>query len=160
MEDLGSILPKALKRHLCCPTPRVLEVLGPLWTRIVGKLIAQHSTPARFAGGTLVISAYSPPWAAQLSQMAEQIRAEINDFLAAPVVRKIRVRYQPVSKPIAPVDARPAKLPMMKGLTLPPDAVRRLLWADGRPTLDAELAAVVERSFIKYFSRNEKGLDA
>jgi hypothetical protein len=160
MEDVGSILPQALKSHLSCPTPRVLEVLGPLWRRIVGKLIAQHSRPSRFTDGTLTVSAFNPPWAAQLSQMAEQIRGEINSFLAAPVVRKVRVRCQPLARPVAPVNARLAKSPIVTRLGLPLDDVRRLLWADGRATLDAELTAVVERSFVKYFSRKGNGLDA
>jgi hypothetical protein len=153
VEDVGSILPKALNKHLSCAKSRVVEVLAPVWGRIVGKLVAQQSRPVRYSDGTLVISAYSPPWAAQLAQMADQIRSEVNAFLAAPVVRKIRVRCQPDAKPECSqiVVSRVAGPPDCQ-----PDEMKRLLWADGRTTLDPELVRVVERSFMKYFSRNGK----
>jgi hypothetical protein len=160
MEDVGTILPKAFKKHLSCPTPRVLEVLAPLWSRIVGKLIAQHSRPTGFNNGILILAAFNPPWTTQLSQMAEQIRAQVNSFLAASVVRKIRVRCQPALGPVAPAAAHADRSLMATRLVSSTDEVGRLLWVDGTAALDADLVAVVERSFIKYFSRNGKGQDA
>ena len=159
MEDVGTIVPKAFKSHLSCPAPKIVEVLRPLWSRIVGKLIAQHSRPARFSDGTLILSASNPPWAAQLSQMAEEIRSQVNTFLAVSVVRKIRVRCQPISKGLASAAARPAKPLTPKRVGSSTEEVRRLLWADGNATVDPDLAAVVEQSFVKYFSRNGKGPD-
>jgi hypothetical protein len=159
MEDVGTILPQAFKRHLSCPAPKIVEVLCPLWWRIVGKLIAQHSRPARFSDGTLILSASNPPWAAQLSQMAEEIRAQVNTFLAVSVVRKIRVRCQPISKAAGSAAAPPAKAIVPKRTGSSSDEIKRLLWADGNATLDADLAAVVEQSFVKYFSRDGKEPD-
>jgi hypothetical protein len=159
MEDVGTILPKAFEKHLSCPAPRIVELLGPLWWRIVGKMIAQHSHPLRFNDGTLIVSACNPPWAAQLSRMAEQIRAEVNKFLAASVVQKIRVRCQPISKSVAAGASQRGKSLMPKRVVSPSEEVRRLLWGDGDPRLSGDLAAVVEQSFVKYFSRNGKELD-
>jgi hypothetical protein len=159
MEDVGNILPRALKKQLLGQDPRVLEVLRPVWPRVVGKLVAEHCRPAAFSGGTLILSAFNPPWAAQLSQMAEQIRDQINGFLAVPAVRKVRVRSRPGLKRDASTTAplgNPASPPARM---FSQEAVSRILWADSPPSLEPEIAHFVEQSFIKYFSRRAKGLD-
>jgi hypothetical protein len=160
MEDVSSILPRALKKQLLCRKPRVLEVLGPVWPRVVGKLIAQHSRLAAFNEGTLRVAAFSPPWAAQLSQMAEQIRDEVNRFCGAPVVRKLRVCCDPCKKPDVPNSASMERPATAERLAYSSEEASRVLWAGHATNLDPELAEAVERSFVKYFSRKGKGLDA
>lgn len=156
MENISSIAPKALKKQLVGRKPRVLEILVPVWPHVVGKLIAQHCQPAAFNQGTLTLSAFSPPWAAQLSHMTEQIQTGINRFLGAPAVRKLRVRCRPQEQITPP----PTSHPEGESAPYPPEEVARLLWADGETSLEPELTVIVERSFAKYFSRNHGKADA
>ncbi len=95
VEEVGKILPSILGRHVNRGDSRLVEVLTALWPRAVGQGIAQHSRPVTFVSGTLTLATACPSWAAQLGQMSEEVRAEINSFLGRPVVRKLRVRHVP-----------------------------------------------------------------
>lgn len=153
MEQVGRILPKAFKRQLSCRKPPVCEILLPLWAHVVGKLIAQHSRPICFTGGVLTLAASSPVWAGELCQISEQIRSQANAFLGSAAVRKIRVVH---ASGFEAQTERPAEIGLANPLaeaSLPGGDARKLLWPAGEARIDPGLARVVERSFVKYFSR-------
>lgn len=153
MEEVGNILPKVFKKKLLSGSAPVLEVLVPLWPRAVGKLIAQNCRPAAFAGGTLTVAAGSPSWAVQLRQMSEKIRAQINCFVGGPVVKKLRILHRPDGKKnfAPPIALDLTGLPLA---CLRPSVQEKPSWEEAG--LNPELAGIVERSFVKYFSRNIK----
>ena len=91
MEEIGKILPKVLKPQFSRMEPPVVEVLGPLWTQVAGKVLAKQCRPTAFSAGTLTLSTTDPDWAGPLSQMAEEIRTHVNKFLGRPVVRHVRI---------------------------------------------------------------------
>lgn len=92
MEEIGKIIPGVFKAHWRGAEVPLVEVLGPLWARVVGKGIAQNSRPVAFAAGTLTLETPCSTWAAELRKMAEEIRASTNSFLGQSVVKKLRVR--------------------------------------------------------------------
>ncbi len=147
MEEVGEILPAVFRRGVRLGGVTLVEILAPLWPRVTGKPIAQHSRPVAFEGGTLTLVTSCPSWAGQLRQMAEEIRAQINRFLGAPVVRKLLVeRHESLEPPKPP--ARQACVPA--GLETEPRV------AEGVTGLDPEMARMVEQSFRKYFARNAR----
>ena len=92
MEEVGRILPTIFKRQMRRENAHVVEILGPLWIRVAGKEIAEHSRPIDFVAGTLTLGTSCPSWATQLRLMTEEIRAKINNFLGCAVVKKLQVR--------------------------------------------------------------------
>ncbi|HEX5481658.1 MAG TPA: DUF721 domain-containing protein, partial [Terriglobia bacterium] len=150
MEEIGNILPSIFKKKILGRSAPFLEALRPLWPRAVGKLIAQNTHPVAFTGGLLSVDARSPSWAVQLQQMSETVRAQINSFVGGPVVRKLRVRYQANWSDAAPPLAIPPDLPPSRPRSSPP------LEHAG---LSSELAQIVERSFVKYFSPGAKRMN-
>ena len=94
MQGIASVLPVVLKGCVQRGQPRIVDVLEPFWPRVVGKAIAAQSAPVAFAGGTLAIATSAPPWAVQLRGMSEEIRAAVNHFLGAPVVKKLRIELK------------------------------------------------------------------
>lgn len=66
--------------------------LFDLWPDVVGAELAQHVTPVRLAGGVLVVEVSSPPWATQVTYLAEELIERCNDALPHPMVTKIEVR--------------------------------------------------------------------
>ena len=95
MEKVGKILPAIFKRNLQSTDARVVEILVPFWPFVAGKAMAQQCQPVAFREGTLTLATECPSWSAQLHQMAEEIRAEINSFLGQPVVKRLRVQRVP-----------------------------------------------------------------
>ena len=91
MEEIGKILPKALKPQLSRFDPPVVEVLAPLWTHVAGKALAKQCRPVAFSGGTLTLATDDAEWAGPLHQMTEEIRAHVNSFLGRPVVKDLRI---------------------------------------------------------------------
>ena len=91
MEEIGKILPKVLKPQFSRLEPPVVEVLGPLWNQVAGKVLAKQCRPTAFSAGTLTLSATDPDWAGPLSQMAEEICTHVNNFLGGRVVRHVRI---------------------------------------------------------------------
>ncbi|HEV2176179.1 MAG TPA: DUF721 domain-containing protein [Terriglobia bacterium] len=92
MEEIGKSLPGILRGYLRRESPHLIEVLAPLWPRVAGPTIAQHSRPVFFSAGTLIVETASEVWAAQLGQMGEEIRAEINGCFGVPLVKRFMVR--------------------------------------------------------------------
>ncbi len=153
MEEVATILPKALRRQLTRQHPPVLEVLFPLWSRVVGKLIAKHSRPAAFGNGILTLAVSSLPWVAELREMSEQICCQINRFLGSAAVRKIRVIHEPGCEAQTEIPAEPAPVNLRAEDDLTTEGVSNFLWPSGKVSIDPEMAGIVERSFVKYFSR-------
>lgn len=91
MEKIGRILPAILKGQVRRTEPPLIEILAPLWPCVAGKAMAEHCRPVAFNEGTLTLTTECPTWKAQLQQMAEEIRAEINSYLGRPVVKRLRV---------------------------------------------------------------------
>ncbi|HLI34236.1 MAG TPA: DUF721 domain-containing protein [Terriglobia bacterium] len=151
MEEIGSILPKVFKKQALGGRMPLVEVLSVLWPRIAGKWIAQQSRPVAFSEGVLTLACYSSSWAAQLRQMSAEISAQINHLMGMPVVRKVRIRHQP--EPLAPVGSSEAVDGAPALLTEEAGEFRSL---QSEAKLDPEMARIVERSFVKYFSRNGK----
>ena len=91
MEEIGKILPKVLRPQFSRLEPPVIEVLTPLWSQVAGKTLAKECRPVAFSAGTLTLSTTDPDWAVPLRQMADEIRAHVNNFLGGPVVRRLRI---------------------------------------------------------------------
>jgi hypothetical protein len=148
MEEIGKILPSVFKPHVRESGPALVELLVPLWPRLVGKAIARQSRPAVFEAGTLQVVTSCPTWAAQLRQLTDEIRAEINDHLGCPVVKRLRVRYEPKA------GGTETLMPARASYSVPEVPAGRTL--DGAARLEPELSGVLQGSFAKYFSRHER----
>ncbi len=92
MDQIGKLLPALFKKQIGRAEPHLLEILVPLWPRIVGKTMAQHSRPALFAFGVLTLNADCATWGTQLRHMTEEIRAGVNGFLGQAIVKKLRIK--------------------------------------------------------------------
>jgi predicted nucleic acid-binding Zn ribbon protein len=95
MEAVGKLLPAIFKRQMRRDDARLVELLLPFWQRAAGRGIAENSTPVHFGAGTLTLETTCPTWAIQLRTMTEEIRAGINNFMGAPIVKTIRVQLSP-----------------------------------------------------------------
>ncbi len=157
MEQLGSILPRAIKNQILRRKPPVADVLAPLWPHVVGKLIARHSRPVAFAEGRLTVAVSSEEWAIQLNEMRELVRTKANEFMGRAVVRRILVNHQKdwdegkTAPEMRERRTAPASMELAKA--------RAILWPEGKGGLDPSVAEAVERSFVKYFSRGPRGRD-
>jgi hypothetical protein len=144
VDEIGRILPGLFKKQIRRTEPHLVEILLPLWPRIAGKTLAQHSRPELFASGLLTVATDCPTWGAQLRHMTEELRAGINGFLGQPVVRKLRIRTQPPSLFSANA-ARQSAAPL-------PNFREHL--ADTAAIADRDIAAAFAASYAKYFSRH------
>lgn len=145
MEEIGKILPAALKSQLRHSEAPLLDLLTPLWPRIVGKAVARQCRPVSFFGGTLTIATSCPTWAAQLRQLGEQIRAEVNRYLGSDLVRKLRVRLDST--------VMPSELPGDKTVPAEPAALDA---PKAAAMLSDEVGSVLLRSYAKYFARGAR----
>jgi hypothetical protein len=145
MEEIGKILPKVLQPQLSCLEPPVVEVLASLWTRVAGKALAKECWPVAFSAGTLTLATQDANWAEPLRQMAEDIRAHVNNFLGKPVVKHLRIlsvrkldggdrsRWQPEAPPVSELSRRG--------------------WQGQGPGMASDMKEVIGRSRAKYFRR-------
>ncbi|HEX6470239.1 MAG TPA: DciA family protein [Streptosporangiaceae bacterium] len=62
------------------------------WDRIVGRQVAEHTTPTAFADGEVVIVADSPAWAQQVRLLAPVLVRRLNEELGDGTVRRVTVR--------------------------------------------------------------------
>lgn len=145
VHEIGKLLPFVFRKQIRRAEPRLLEILIPLWPRIAGKTMAQHSQPAAFESGVLTLTTDCATWGGQLRQMTEEIRAEINSFLGQPVVKKLRVKQVAQLDLFAP--ARPSSGTATR--TLVPEEGD----VDTTSIPDAEIARVIASSYAKYFAR-------
>jgi hypothetical protein len=156
VEEVGRILPLVVGRHMHDADSRLLQVLSALWSRAVGKSIAQHSRPVSFTSGTLTLATGCPSWAEQLGQMREEVRAAINGFLGRYLVRRVRVRHTPGLAPQSDksnVGTRNWELETGKPRLASPNVKPALELAN----LDPEIAPFVEEAFTRYFAKAAKG---
>ncbi|MGA9059697.1 MAG: DUF721 domain-containing protein [Terriglobia bacterium] len=145
MEEIGVLLPKVLKPQLSRLEPPVVEVLAPLWTRVAGKALARQCRPVAFSAGTLTLATDDADWAEPLQQMAEEIRAHVNNFLGKPVVKHIRIlRVGKVDRSNR-AQRRPENLPVSKP--------KRKDWARQVSCKAPDMAQVIGRSHAKYSGR-------
>jgi hypothetical protein len=148
VDEIGKILPTLFRKQLCRAEPHLLDILFPLWPRIAGKTMAQHSQPAVFASGVLTLAADGATWSTQLRLMAEQIRAEINRYLGQPIVKKLRIKTVTQANLFSP--SRPSR-----GTAIPAPPL-------GEPGMktdslaDPEIASTLASSYAKYFARYQR----
>jgi len=145
VDEIGKILPSLFRKQIRRTEPHLLEILIPLWPRIAGKTMAQHSQPALFASGVLTLTTDCATWGTQLRHMTEEIRAEVNGFLGQPIVKKLRIKT--VTQP----DLFSA--PRRSRETAPPAAPRVDQAMDTTSIADAEIASALASSYAKYFNR-------
>lgn len=148
MEELGNILPAVFRKPVSAGRAPVLSVIAPLWPRMVGKIIARQAQPVAFCEGVLTLVAFSECWTLQLRQMSDEVTGRINAFLGAPLVQRLRVRRETAGSNDVGCAQRGAQ-PIQHG-----SKVHEILWPQSGAALDPELTSIVERSFVKYFSRN------
>ena len=156
MEEVGRILPSVVGRHVHDADVCLVQVLNALWSRAVGKEIAQYSRPVSVASRTLTVATACPSWAAQLGQMREELRATINGFLGRPLVRDVWVRHTPslvLDSEKSNVEGRNWKLKTGKPKPDNPDSKPALELAN----LDPEIGRYVAEAFTRYFSQAHKG---
>jgi Dna[CI] antecedent, DciA len=146
MEEVGKLLPRIFKRQMGRKDPRLVEILGPLWLRVAGSRIAENSRPVAFVAGTLTLETSCLSWAAQLRQMREEIRAEINNFLRCSVVKKIEVRVA--------LDSGLPK-PEMSRIKFPVSDPKETNGAGATTRIDIESAQIAGRSKAKFPQRGE-----
>jgi hypothetical protein len=155
LEQIGSLLPRAIKSQMLRRKAPVAHVLATLWPHVVGRLIAQHSRPETFSEGILRVAASSAAWTAQLGEMRAFVVGKANEVLGSAVVRKVVVRHQKdwdVGKTGA--DGTRSAIPDLASADL--ERARAILWPQGKAKLDPAVAEAVERSFVKYFSRRAR----
>jgi hypothetical protein len=145
VDEIGKILPSLFRKQIRRAEPHLLDILLPLWPRIAGKTMAQHSQPAFFASGVLTLTTDCATWGTQLRHMTEEIRAEINGFLGQPIVKKLRVKT--VTQPA--LFFRP-RVSQGSAPPLPPP-VSQAMDTDSIP--DPEVATALASSYAKYFNR-------
>jgi len=86
--------------------------------------------------------------------MSEQIRCQINGFLGGPVVKELRLRRQASWEAQSPIPSPPAPAAVKDFQPSLLHEAASNLWGKAGVKIDRDLAGVVERSFVKYFSRN------
>ncbi len=145
MDEIGKLLPALFKKQIGRTEPHLLEILNPLWPRIAGKPMAQHSQPAVFASGVLTLNTDSAAWDKQLRYLAEEIRAKINGFLGQPIVKKVRIRT--VTQPGL------FSLPRDERATAPIASPAAQKGMNTDCIADPEVALALASSYAKYFSR-------
>jgi len=144
VDEIGKILPSWFRKRIRPADPHLLDILLPLWPRIAGKTMAQHSQPTFFASGMLTVTTDCATWGAQLRHMTEEIRAEINGFLGLPVVKKLRIKT--VTAPSL------FSLPPVREKAPPAPALGKRA-VDTTGITDPEIAAALATSYAKYFER-------
>lgn len=145
MQVIGKILPVVLKGQVRGAAPHFIEILAPLWPRVAGKAMARRCQPVAFSNGILTLATGSPSWSTELRHLAEEIRAEINSFLGAPVVKKLRVLLM----------ARPDSIESWNPRQQIPLTTEKSAetWEGTKTIHDPEVASIILRSFAKYFAR-------
>ncbi len=145
MDEVGKLLPALFKKQIRRAEPHLLEILGPLWPRIVGKAMALHSRPVLFDLGVLTLHADGTTWGNQLRFMTEEIRAKVNGFLGQAMVKKLRIKTVTQSDLFA--------VPGRAKEAIPPPLRLSDFRVDTNSIADPEVAAALAGSYAKYFNR-------
>ncbi len=117
-----------------------------MWSRAVGRAMAQHSRPVSFEFGTLTLHTDCPTWGRQLRQMTEEIRAKVNGFLGQAIVKRLRIKTVPHLQTV---------LDAVKERATEPPGISSADMAMIRDSIaDPEIASALASSYAKYFSRS------
>jgi predicted nucleic acid-binding Zn ribbon protein len=84
----ASLALDALTRRLAPAT--LLAEVQRVWPEAVGPAVAAEATPTAERGGTLVVTCSSSVWAQELTLMAPDLTARLNDAIGRPAVRGLR----------------------------------------------------------------------
>lgn len=158
MEEISRILPRVLGCRLPWAEEHVVKILQPLWPQAVGEAIARNTRVVAFWNGTLTIATGCPSWQSQLSQMEGALCAQINNFLGAKRVQRVRVRQQPETSLPAALPARASAAARKSDAAVQggPQPIAELEMPSGSIALNQELAEIVAASHRKYFARRPK----
>jgi len=146
VDEVGRILPLIFKKEIRRSEPHLLDILIPLWPRIAGKIMAQHSLPVAFEAGVLTLTTDCATWGGQLRHMTEEIRAGVNSFLGQPIVKKL------VVKKTAQPGLFLTQEPVGKATPRTPPGARGTV--DTASIADPETRDALAGSYAKYFARN------
>lgn len=88
IESIGAVLEQSLKRFDLASR---LDEYGvwPIWSEVVGKMIARNAQPEKIRNGTLFVKVSSPVWMQELQFMKDMIAGKLNQRLKADVVKNI-----------------------------------------------------------------------
>jgi hypothetical protein len=112
---------------------------------VAGKALAKQCRPVAFSAGTLTLATDDAEWAEPLQQMAEEIRAHVNNFLGKPVVKHLKIlRFSKLDHSDRP-PWWPENLPLSKA--------RRKGWPGKVSGGAPDPAEVTGRPYVKYFRR-------
>jgi hypothetical protein len=145
VDEIGKILPSLFRKQIRRAEPHLLDILLPLWPRIAGRTMAQHSQPALFVSGVLTLTTECATWGTQLRHMTEEIRTEINGFLGQPIVKKLRIKTVTQPALFSPPRVSPGSAPLAPPPVVPP--------MDTDSIGDPEVATALASSCAKYFNR-------
>jgi predicted nucleic acid-binding Zn ribbon protein len=112
---------------------------------VAGKALARQCRPVAFSAGTLTLATDDADWAEPLQQMAEEIRAHVNNFLGKPVVKHLRILRVGKLDRSDRAQRRQENLPVSKP--------NRKDWPGKVSGLAPDMAQVIRRPYAKYFGR-------
>jgi len=78
-------------KHLNAPKAEVVESVFSDWERLVGEVIAEHTTPQRIEGGVLFLEVDNPAWASEMDWMSEELLRRITTMADTVEITEIRV---------------------------------------------------------------------
>jgi predicted nucleic acid-binding Zn ribbon protein len=145
VDQIGKLLPTLFKKEILRPEPRLLEILAPLWPRLVGKAMAEHSHPATFEFGALTLHTGCTTWGTQLRHMTEEIRLKVNGMLGREMVKKVRIKIVTMPQNV---------LKLGKVISSPtPELTASDLKSIHESIADPEIASALASSYARYFHR-------
>jgi hypothetical protein len=104
-----------------------------------------------FSAGTLTLATDDADWAEPLQQMAEEIRARVNNFLGKPVVKHLRILRLGKLDRSHRAQRRPENLPVSRP--------NRKDWPGKVSGVAPDAAQVIGRPYAKYFGRKRGKVD-
>lgn len=87
---LGEALEEVIEERGWGTEVNVHLLLGR-WPELVGRAVAEHSTPESYADGVVVIRTSSTNWATQLRLMAPQLLARLNASLGDSTIKRLHI---------------------------------------------------------------------
>ena len=106
IDAIGEVLDKSLKR-LDLATRLDQYGVWPVWSDVVGRVIARNAQPEKIRNGTLFVKVSSPVWMQELQFMKDMIATKLNHRLGSEIVKNIffmvgrieETAESPVAKP-------------------------------------------------------------
>lgn len=92
MEELRQIIQGFILRKPLIRRKFTAGKIFYLWSEIVGKEIADKSSPREISRGVLTVECESSVWANELSMMSKKIEEKINEEAGERVIKKILFR--------------------------------------------------------------------